>query len=38
MPSNMVTYSWGDERVYIFANDISPKMNLVAQLEFELAY
>ena len=30
--------SWRDKRVYAFPNVISPKVNVIAQLEFELTY
>ena len=33
-----LTQTWEDWRVYIFSKDISPKVNIIVQLEFELAY
>ena len=32
------TYSWDNKRVHTFPKGISPKMNAIAQLEFELAF
>ena len=31
-------HSWKYKRVYIFPEGISPKVNVIARLEFELAY
>ena len=33
-----LTHSWGDKGVHTFPKDISPKVNTIAQLEFELIY
>ena len=32
-----LTHSWTDKRVPTFPNGISPKVNVIVQLEFELA-
>ena len=31
-------HSWEDKRVHAFPKDINPKINVMAQLEFELVY
>ena len=33
-----LTHIWGDKGVYTFTQIMSPKMNPIALLEFELAY
>ena len=33
-----LTHSWEDKGVYIFPKGICPKVNMIAQLEFEYAY
>ena len=33
-----LTYSWEDKGVHTFPNSICPKVNVIARLEFELAY
>ena len=33
-----LTHSWKDEGVHIFSKGISPKVNAVGSLEFELTY
>ena len=33
-----LTHSWEDKRVHTFPKGICPKMNVMVQLEFELAY
>ena len=38
MPKHYLTHSWEDERVHAFRRGICPKVNITAQIEFELAY
>ena len=33
-----LTHSWEDKGVYTFPKGICPKMNVIARLEYELAY
>ena len=33
-----LTHNKGDKKVYTFPNGISPKVNVIVQLEFELTY
>ena len=35
---NYLADSWGDEEVHAFFQGVSPKVNIVARLEFELDY
>ena len=32
------TYSWGNKRIYTFPKGISPRVDIIVWLEFELAY
>ena len=36
--SHYLTHSWEDKGVHIFPNGICPKVNVIARLEYELAY
>ena len=33
-----MTHSWEDKRVHTFSEGICPKVNVIARLEYELAY
>ena len=36
--SSGTTHSWEDKGVHAFHKDICPKVNVIARLEYELAY
>ena len=36
--SDTITHGWVDKRVHTFPKGISPKVNVIARLEFELIY
>ena len=33
-----LTHNWEDKKIHTFLKDICPKVNVIARLEFELAY
>ena len=35
---NYLTHCWEDKGIYTFPNGICPKVNVIARLEYELAY